>query len=91
LKGSFQSRLQIEEQSTDNFKDKLISQLLQLLINERQNNEELLWRYSRHNYNLENPNQPEKAIKNDEGDQQDDVGRTEYISLDQKRHKRFSE
>lgn len=85
------SRLQVEEQTTENFKDKLISQLLQHLINERKDSQELLLQYSRHNYKLENLKGSEKVIQNEKGDKQDEIGTTEFISFNQKKRRRHAE
>jgi general secretion pathway protein A len=91
LQGHIPSRLQVEEQTTENFKDKLISQLLQHLINERKDSQELLLQYSRHNYKLENLKGSEKVIQNEKGDKQDEIGTTEFISFNQKKRRRHAE
>jgi len=91
LQGHPLTRPRQNEQSTGNFQDNLISKLLQILIDERRNSEELLWRYTQPNPKSENLKRSEKAITNEKGGKQDENGAAQYISFNQKKRSRFSD
>lgn len=89
LQGYIQSQLQLKELNNGNFKDNLISTLLQLLIDERRRSEELLLRYSQHNLNFKNLKRSEIAIQNEKGSKQAEDGASGCVSFSQKKRTRF--
>lgn len=87
--GYIQSQLQRKELNNGNFKDNLISTLLQLLIDERRRSEELLLRFSQHNLNFKNLKRSEIAIQNEKGSKQAEDEASGCVSFSQKKRTRF--
>jgi len=91
LQGYIQSQLQLKELNNENFKDNLISTLLQLLIDERRRSEELLLQYSQNNLNFKNLKRSEKANQNQKGSKQAEEEASGCVSFSQKKRSRVSD
>jgi general secretion pathway protein A len=91
LQGYIQSQLQLKELNNGNFKDNLISTLLQLLIDERRRSEELLLRYSQPNLNYKNLKRSEIAIQNQKGSKQAEDEASGCVPFSKKKRSRFSD
>jgi len=91
LQGYILSRLQLRDQGDESFKDNLISRLLQIIVDERQNSYELLKQFSQLNLKAENLKQSPIAHQNEKGSQKDRTGTADYISFQQKKRKQISE
>lgn len=91
LQGCMLSQLQIENQSKESFKDNLISRMLQIIIDERQNREELLKQFSQLNLKIENLKQAQIAFQNEKDPDLDGTGTPDYIQFHQKKPRQVSD
>jgi len=91
LQDYIQSQLQLKELNNENYKDNLISTLIQLLIDERRRTDELLLRYSQPNRNNKNLKRSEIAIHNEKGSKQAEDEASGYVMFSPKIRSRVSD